>query len=86
MPAADPFDPADSGLVVAAAAAVVADLFDLSDLSAAGLSVVAAGPGSVGLAVFASDLACSVCPFAVALGKGMAVAVLFCSLTHQSSF
>ena len=46
----------------------------------------AAGPGSVGLAVFASDLACSFCPFAVALGKGMAVAVLFCSLTHQSSF
>src|SRR6476660_3381912 len=47
-PAADPFDPAYSGfaaavvVVAAAAAAAVADLFDLS---AAGLSVVAAGPG-----------------------------------------
>ena len=88
VPAADPFDPADSGLAaVAVVAAVVADLFDPSDLSAAGLSVVAAGPGSVGPAVFASGLVCSVCSFEVALGKGMVVvAVPFCFLTHRSSF
>ena len=95
-PAADPFDPAGSGfavaavvvVVVAAAAAVaVAAVVDLSDPSAAGLSFVAAGPGSVGLAVFAADLACSVCSFAVALGKGMVVvAVPFYFLTRRSSF
>ena len=76
-PAADPFDPADSGFAAAAAAVVVAavDLFDPSDLSAAGLSVVAA------------DLACSVCSFAAALEKGMVVvAVLSCFLTRRSSF
>ncbi len=86
VPAADPFGPADSGfaaaVVVAAAAAV-----DLSDLSAAGLSVVAAGPGSVGFAVFAADLSCPAFSFAVALGKGMVVvAVPFCFSTHRSSF
>ncbi len=89
VPAADPFDPADSGFAVVAvvAAAAVAVVVDLSDLSAADLSVVAAGPGSVGLAVFAADLACSVCSFAVALGKGMVVvAVPFCFLTRRSSF
>ena len=91
VPAADPFDPADSGfaavVVVVAADAVVAVAVDLSDLSAAGLSVVAAGPGSVGSAVFAADLVCSVYSFAVALGKGMAVvAVPFCFLTRRSSF
>ena len=84
--AADPFDPAgsvvvaaDSGFAVVVAAAAV----DLSDLSAADLSVVAAGPGSVGFAVFAADLVCS---FAVALGKGMVVAVPFCFFTRRSSF
>src|SRR5262249_47433156 len=92
VPAADPFDPAASGfavvaVVVAAAAAVVFVAVGPSDLSVAGLSVVAAGPGSVGLAVFAADLACSVCSFAVVLGKGMVVvAVPFCFLIHQSSF
>ena len=90
-PAADPFDPAGSGFAVAAVAAVVvvvvAAVVDLSDPSAAGLSFVAAGPGSVGLAVFAADLACSVCSFAVALGKGMVVvAVPFYFLTRRSSF
>ena len=91
--AADLFDPADSGFAAAAAAVVVAAaaaaaaVVDLSDLSAAGLSVVAAGPGSVGFAVFAADPAFSVCPFAVALGKGMAVvAVPFCFLTRRFSF
>ena len=81
-PAADFFDPAGSdfaGFVVAAVVAV--------DLSVADLSVVAAGPGSVGSAVFAACLVCSVCSFAVGLGKGMVVvAVPFCFLTHQSSF
>ena len=90
VPAADPFDPADSGFAVAvvvAAAVAVVDLFDPSDLSAAGLSVVAACPGSVGLSVVAADLACSVCSFAAALGKEMVVvAVPFCFLTHRSSF
>src|SRR6478736_3501833 len=79
VPAADPFDPADSGFAVAAAvvvavvvvAAAAAAVAAVVDLSAAGLSVVASGPGSVGFAVFAADLACSVCSFAVALGKGM---------------
>ena len=83
-PAADFFDPAGSDFAAA-------DLFDLSvaaaavvDPSAAGPSVVAAGPGS---AVFAACLACSVCSFAVGLGKGVVVvAVPFCFLTHQSSF
>ena len=88
VPAADPFDPADSGfavVVVVVAAAVV--VVDLSDLFAVGLSVVAAGPGSVGFPVFAADLACPVCSFAVALGKGMVVvAVPFCFLTRRSSF
>ena len=79
--AADPGSAA--AVVVAAAVAVV----DLSDLSAADLSAVAAGPGSVGFADFAADLAFSVCPFAVASGKGMVVvAVPFCFLTHRSSF
>ena len=89
VPAADPFDPAGSGFAAAVvvAAAVAVAVVDLSDLSAADLSVVAAGPGSVGLAVFAADLACSVCSFAVALGKGMVVvAVPFCFLTRRSSF
>ena len=86
-PAADPFDLADSGFAVVAVVAPAAVVVGLSDLSAAGLSVVAAGPGSVGFAVFAADLACSVCSFAVALGKGMAVvAVPFCFLTRRSSF
>ena len=76
VPAADPFDPAGSGFVVV-----------VVDLSAAALSVVAAGPGSVGFAVFVADPASSVCPFAVALGKGMVVvAVPFCFLTRRSSF
>jgi hypothetical protein len=75
VPAADPFDP-DSGFV-----AVVVDL------SAAGLSVVAVGPGSVGFAVFAADLACPACSFAVALEKGtIVVAVPFCFLTRRFSF
>src|SRR6187401_2187986 len=59
-PAADCFDPAGSDFAAVAAAA---DLFDLSvaaaavvDPSAAGPSVVAAGPGSVGSAVFAACL------------------------------
>ena len=82
-PAADPFDPADSGF----AAAVVVVAVDLSDLSAADLSFVAAGLGSVGLSVVAADLVCSVCPFAAALEKGMVVvAVLSCFLTRRSSF
>ena len=82
--AADPFDLVGSGFVAAAAVVVVVGL---SDLSAAGLSVVAVGPGSVGSAVFAADLSCSVCPFAVASGKGMVVvAVPFCFLTRRSSF
>ena len=71
VPAADPFDPAGSGFAVAVAAAAAP--VDLSDLSAAGLSVVAAGPDSVGFAVFAADLACPACSFAVALGKERAV-------------
>ena len=89
VPAADSFDPADSGFaaVVVVAAAAAAAAVDPSDLSAAGLSVVAAGPGSVGFAVFAADLSCPVCSFAVALGKGMVVvAVPFCFSTHRSSF
>ena len=79
-PAADPSDPA--GFV---AAVVVADPFGLS-------AAVAAGLDSVGSAVFAAGLACPVCfacsafSVGVALGKGMVVAVPFCSLTHQSSF
>ena len=64
--AADLFDPAGSGFAAAAVVVAVAAVADLSDLSAAGLSVVAVGPGSVGFAVFAADLASSVCPFAVA--------------------
>ena len=86
-PAADPFDPAGSGFAVAVVVVAAAAVVDLSDPSAAGLSFVAAGPGSVGLAVFAADLACSVCSFAVALGKGMVVvAVPFYFLTRRSSF
>src|SRR5262249_28134838 len=89
VPAADPFDPAGSGFAVVAAAAAVAAaavaavaavVVAVADLS------VAAGPVSVGSAVFAVDLACSVCSFAVALGKGRVVAVPFCFLTHRSSF
>src|SRR5215469_1349787 len=38
------------------------------------------------VAAFAADLASSACSVAVALGKGRAVAVPFCFLTHQSSF
>jgi hypothetical protein len=77
-PAADLFDPA-------AAAAVV--VVDLSGLSAAGLAFVAAGPGFVGSAAFAADLACSACFSAVALGRGTAVvAVPFYFLTPRSSF
>ena len=92
VPAADPFDPAGFGfaaaavvvvVVAAAVAAVAAAADDLSDPSAADLFVVA----GLGSAVFAADLACSVCSFAVALGKGMVVvAVLSCSLTLRSSF
>ena len=83
-PAADPFDPGGFGF---AAAVVVVAVVDPFDLSAADLSVVVAGPGFVGSAVFAACLACSVCPFAVALGKGMAVvAVPFCFLTRRFSF
>ena len=94
-PAADPFGHAGPAFA-AVVAVVAADLFDLSvaaaaaavvDPSAAGPSVVAAGPGSVGSAVFAACLACSVCSFAVGLGKGMVVvAVPFCFLTRRSSF
>src|SRR5262249_12115586 len=83
--AADLFDPADSvdsGLAAAVAAAAAVAVVDLS---AADPSVVAACPGSVGFAVFAADLASSVCPFAVASGTGMVVvAVPFCFLTHRS--
>src|SRR4029077_6063283 len=88
VPAADPFDPADSGFAAVVVAAAAVDLFDPSDLSAAGLSVVAAaGPGSVGFAVVAADLACPFCSFAAALGKGMVVAAVpFCFLTLRSSF
>ena len=78
VPAADPFDPAGSDF---AAAAV--------DPSAADLSVVAAGlgsVGSVGSAVFASDLACPVCSFVVASAKGRVVAVPFYFSTRRSSF
>ena len=91
VPAADPSDPAGSGLavvVVAAAAVVVVVAADLFGLSAA----VAAGLCSVGSVVVAADLACPVyfacSAFSVgaALGKGTVVAVPFCSLTHQSSF
>src|SRR4030095_3492061 len=81
VPAADPFDPAGSGFAAAAAVAV-----DLSGLSAADLSVVAAVPGSVGSVVFAAGLASFVCPFAVALGRVRVVAVLFYFLTRRSSF
>ena len=88
VPAADPFDPAGSGFAAAAAVAVAVAVADPSaaDLFAADLSVVAAGPGSVGSAVFAADLACSVCSFAVASGKGKVGAVPFCFLTRRSSF
>jgi hypothetical protein len=86
-PAAHLFDPFDLSAAVVAAAAVVVDLFDPSDLSVADLSVVAAGPGSVGLSVVAADLFCSVCSFAAGLGKGrVVVAVPICFLTHRSSF
>ena len=83
-PAADPFDPAGSGFAAAAVVVVAAAAVGFSDLSAAGLSVVAAAdPDSVGSAVFAACLACSV---AVALVKEKGVAVPFCSLTLRSSF
>ena len=86
-PAADPFDPAYSDFAAAVVVVAVVVVVDLFDLSAAGLSVVAAGPGSIGFAVFAADPAFSVCLFAVALGKEMVVvAVPFCFLTHRSSF
>ena len=89
VPAADPFDPAgsaDSGfVVVAAAAAVAADLFDCSaaDPSVADFSVVAAGPDSFGSAAY---LVSSGFCFAVELGKGKVVAVPSCSLTRRFSF
>src|SRR5262249_21239678 len=83
VPAADPFDPAGSGFAVVVVAAAAVDLFDLSGLSAADLSVVAAGPGSV---VFAAGLASFVCSFAVALGRVRVVAVPFYFLTRRSSF
>ena len=87
VPAADPFDPADSGFAAVVVAAAAAVAVDLSDLSAAGLSVVAACPGSVGLSVVAADLSCSVCSFAAALERGMVVvAVPFCFLIRRSSF
>ena len=90
VPAADPFDPAGFGfaaaaavvVVAAAAAAAAAVAADLSDPSAADLFVVA----GLGSAVFAADLACSVCSFAVALAKGRVVVVPFCFLTRRSSF
>ena len=80
-------DPADSDfavvvvVVVVAVAVVVADPFDLFDLS-----VVAAGPDSVGFAAFAVDFASSDFCFAEASGRGRVVAVPFCSLVHRSSF
>ena len=77
-PAADLFDPAGSGFAVVVA--------DLSDPSAADLSVVVVGPCSVGPAVFAADLSCLACSFAVALGKGRGVAVPFSFLTRRFSF
>src|SRR5262249_49086537 len=81
--AADLFDPADSGFAAAAAVVVVAAA-DPSDLSADPSVVAAAGLGSVGSAAY---LVSSVCPFAVASAKGMAVvAVPFCFLAHRSSF
>src|SRR5262249_50487339 len=77
-----------AAVVVAAVVVAAVVAFLVVDLSAADLAdlSVAAGPGSVGSAVFAVDLACSVCSFAVALGKGRVVAVPFCFLTHRSSF
>ena len=93
VPAADPFDPAVFDFVAAAAvvdsAAVVAA--DLSVVAAGpgsvGSVVFAAGPGSVGSVVFAAGLASFVCSFAVALGKGRVAAVVpFCFLTHRSFF
>ena len=86
VPAADPADSDLAAVVVVAVAAVAAAVADLFDLSAADFSVVAAGPGSVGSAVFAAGLACPFCSFAVALGKGRVVAALFYFLTHRSSF
>src|SRR6476660_7279782 len=81
------FSPETGGFAAAVVVAAAVAAVDLSDLSAAGLSVVAAGPGSVGFAVFAADLSCPACSFAVALGKGMVVvAVPFCFSTHRSSF
>src|SRR5215469_13478461 len=69
VPAADPSDPAGFGFVVvvvaAAAAAVVVVVVDPFDLSVADPSVVVAGPGFVGSAVFAADLASSACSVAV---------------------
>src|SRR6516165_2009490 len=69
-----------------ATAAAVVVVVDPSGPSAADLSVVAAGPGFVDSAAFAADFACSVCSFAVALGKGRVAAVPFCFLTHRSFF
>ena len=85
VPAADPFDPAGSGFA-AVAAVVVVVVADLSDPSAADLSVVVVGPCSVGPAVFAADLSCLACSFAVASGKERVVAVPFCFSTRRSSF
>ena len=86
VPAAvDLFDPADSDFAAAAAVAVVVVVVVVvAAVDPSDLSVVAAGPGS---AVSAADPAFSVCPFAVALGRGMvAVVVPSCSLIHRSSF
>jgi len=86
--AADPSDPAGFGFVAAAAAVAVAAVavVDLFDLSVADLSVVVAGPDSVGSAAFAVDFASSDFCFAEASGRGRVVAVPFCSLVHRSSF
>jgi len=86
VPAADPFDPAGFGFVAAAVVAVAVAVVDPFDLSVADLSVVVAGPDSVGFAAFAVDFASSACSVAVALGKGRVVAVPSCSLVHRSSF
>src|SRR5215469_3310128 len=88
VPAADPSDPADSDFaaVVVAAVAVAVAVVDPFDPSAVDLSVVAAGPDSVGFAAFAVDFASSDFCFAEASGRGRSVAVPFCSLVHRSSF
>ena len=86
VPAADPSDPAGFGFVVVVAVAVAVAVVDPFDLSVADLSVVVAGPDSVGSAAFAVDFASSDFCFAEASGWGRVVAVPFCSLVHRSSF